>query len=206
MKRTEKIREALIQSKIMLQNEQIEAMAPRCPDFDLEEAVNDLILRQPSGASAILTVLQKHRITIAKEFCGKCQSGWVKVLDRRQWDALERREYANMVQMISVKASAPCPNCQPNRKPNLQQIINSSDPDQQAFTWLLLYDMMVFNLEQTIDPAYFDTEALWKVYLRPALPLWISRLKDDIWRSAQKRESIPQDEAVHAVRAILGGV
>ncbi len=154
----------------------IEQAGIKISDYKLNKLVEGLRQVGPFNQSAVMAELTGMRNpqpfdieqairnhTEAKQYCGLCREGWIPVLDWSTWNESGQPDL-NQRMVFIPKMSSPCPKCQPNRHPSLSERLAKMTEAERGWTFCILYDFYVYNLENTATMGDFDPHRLWGVF------------------------------------------
>lgn len=165
MARISDIRDIAIKLDIELTEAHVTGIARKTPnDFDVQWVVDSLVLRDKISAKDIQAAIQKAPKPKA-ESCQCCRNGYISVLDTHTFRA-HPQEYKFIVEIPRNLCS--CPNC--GTKPTqLNLYLSQITAEEAGWTYVLLYDMIIFHNAVHIPPEQFDPENYWQIPFQPVL-------------------------------------
>ena len=176
---------------ITLTDKQLDAMTrdTPCSGYSIQLAIDELLMTKNPGPKHMKQAFKNSARPQPTEKCNVCRERYIPILDVHTHKSLGYPVYHNITTI--PRAHIGCPNCSTQAAYAQRRINNMSDEDA-SWTWVLIYNYVIFHLQQLVAPQNFNPNEYWGgININPALSLEQTGIMNWIFATAQNRGTDP---------------
>ena len=197
------VKEVAYKLGVDLTEMQLTAIASKTPnDFDVQWVIDSLLLKDKISAKDIQAEIKKAPKP-KHQACQCCLNGYISVLDTHTFRA-HPQEYKFIVEIPRNLCS--CPNC--GAKPTqLNVYLCNITTEEAGWTYVLIYDTLIFHSHIHIPPDQFDPADYWNgIQFQPVLTERQLYIMNQIYGNSKGTEPVPEAAQIvqKAVTAVTG--